>query len=109
MFRTLARLAAPAVVAVGSLTLALGATPAGAAATRHVIAQHGVTWPGVVDSVNASKHRFVYTWEGYRYTVTYSSKTKWSKGSPKSLKKGLHVTVTGNVNGTTISATKIVA
>ena len=109
MFRTLAKLAAPAVIAVGSLTLSLGATPAGAVTTPHAIAHHSVTWPGVVDSVNVSKHRFVYTWEGYRYTVTYTSKTKWSKGSSRSLKKGLHVTVTGNVNGMTIAATKIVA
>lgn len=108
MSRSLARLLAPVVVAMGSL--ALGASGAGAASAPHAaIAQHGVTWPGVVDSVAASKHRFVYTWDGYRYTVTYTSKTKWSMGSPKSLKKGLHVTVTGNVKGTTIAATKIVA
>ncbi len=111
MFRTLAKLGVPVVLAVGSITLAAGAAPAGAAtsSSHGVVAHSSVTWAGVVDSVTPSKHRFVYTWDGYRYTVTYSSKTKWSKGSAKSLKKGLHVTVTGNVNGSTIAATKIVA
>jgi hypothetical protein len=110
MIRSLAKVAAPIALAAGSLALVLGATPSGAAtAPRAVVAHSSVTWPGVVDSVALGKHRFVYTWDSYRYTVTYTSKTKWTKGSPRSLKKGLHVTVTGNLNGMRIAATKIVA
>jgi hypothetical protein len=109
MFRTLARRCAPVVIAVGSMTLAIGTAPSGAASIPRAVSTHGITWPGVVDSVALAKHRFVYSWEGYPYTVTYTSKTKWTKGSPRSLKKGLHITVTGNLHGMTLAATKIVA
>jgi ABC-type proline/glycine betaine transport system substrate-binding protein len=108
VLRGIARLALPAALAVGSLALATGA-PASAAAPSHAtVAPHSVTWPGVVDSVNLAKHRFVFTWAGYRYTVTYTSKTKFTNGTAKKLKKGLHVTVTGSLKGSTVlAATKI--
>jgi hypothetical protein len=50
----------------------------------------------------------VYDWDGAPYTVKFTSKTKFSHGSVKTLKKGLSITVTGNLSGSTITATKIV-
>jgi hypothetical protein len=100
----------PAALAVGSLTLAIASPAAsGASAARHAtVAPRSVTWPGVVTSVNLAKHRFAFTWEGYPYTVTYTSKTKFVGGTAKKLKKGLHVTVVANLKGATmLAATKI--
>ena len=112
MLRRFARLALPAGLAVGSLTLAIGSPAASGAAapSRAAVAPHSVTWPGVVESVNLAKHRFAFNWDGYPYTVTYTSKTKFAGGTAKKLKKGLHVTVTGNLNGggTVLAATKII-
>jgi len=109
VLRRIARLALPAALAVGSLTMLVGAPSSGAAVRTHgVVAPMTVTWAGVVDSVTLSKHRFVYTWDGYRYTVTYTTKTKFVGGTARKLKKGLHVTVTGNLKGNVIAATKIV-
>jgi Domain of unknown function (DUF5666) len=42
------------------------------------------------------------------YTVTYTSTTKFTSGTPKKLKKGLRVTVAGTLKGTTFVATKVV-
>lgn len=110
MLRRIARLVVPAALAVGSLSLAIGAPASGAAAVRShaAVARTTVTWAGVVDTVNLKKHHFVYTWDGGRYTVTYSARTKFTNGTAKKLRKGLNVTVTGSLRGNLIAATKIV-
>jgi hypothetical protein len=109
VLRRFSRLMPPVALAVGSLTLAIAAPAAGAAVRApSAVAAHSVTWPGVVDSVNLTKHRFVFTWAGYPYTVTYTSKTKFVGGTARKLKRGLHVTVVGNVKGSNVlAATKI--
>jgi len=109
MLARISRYALPAALALGLISVAGAPVAASAAARPEAVTTHyTVTWAGVVNSVNVKQHRFVYTWDGGKYTVTYTSKTKWSKGTAKSLKKGLHVTVTGNLKGSTIAATKIV-
>jgi hypothetical protein len=64
-----------------------------------------VDTPGTVNSVNLKARSFGFTWAGHKFKVVYSRHTKWHNGTPKTLKKGKALHVSGTLTNKTIRAT----
>jgi len=99
-------------------TLAIVAGSIGAVATTAVVQATGASatemmahsWHGTIEKVNSmmGKDGLFTLKDGMKlYKVHYTAMTKFTSGSPKKLKAGGMVAVTGTLSGSTIMATKI--
>jgi len=88
-------------------TLGIGAVvatvPASAASTT---AKAPVTLTGTVSKTEAAKSTLWFTVGTKTYRASYSSSTKFTKGTSASLVKGASVTVTGSYAGKSASVLK---
>ena len=109
MKRLITRLALPATLALGSLGLVAGASPATAAQTSHAT-MATKTWHGKIDKLAAkmgTTEAFTMPVDMKVYVVHYDSMTHWVMGTAKNIKVGALVTVTGTLSGKTIAAAKL--
>ncbi len=108
MKRTLARLALPGALAVGSLGLAIASAPAGATEHAHATMDH--SWSGKIAKINAkmgTTSSFSFKKGTETYVVHWDAMTHFVMGTSKNIKVGALVTVTGTVKGMIITATKL--
>lgn len=102
----------PGLLVVGSLGLmtAVVSLPAGAASKApKATAVAAKTFTGKVSHDNFAKRTFTLTSGRAKYTVHYSVKTNFTKGSAANLKTGASVSVTGKLLKTVIQASSISA
>lgn len=64
---------------------------------------------GSVKTADVAKDTFTLKVGAKTYTVDFTAKTKWTKGTSKDLKAGASATVTGTLAGTVLKATSIKA
>jgi hypothetical protein len=113
MKRSIARLALPATLAIGTLGFGLGVltTPATAAQVARAT-MAAKSWHGKIVKLDAkmgTTEAFSMTVGKKVYVVHYDSMTHWVMGTAKNIKVGALVTVTGTLSGTTIAAAKLSA
>ena len=87
-------------------TLGIGAIVATVPASAAATAKAPVTLTGAVTKAQAAKSTFWFKVGTKSYRVSYSTKTKFTKGTAKSIVKGTSVTVTGTYMGKSTSVLK---
>lgn len=107
MKKSLGRTVASSMLAVASLGfVASVAAPMAAASAATTAAK---AYSGTVKTADVAKDTFTIKSGTKTYKVDFTSMTKWTVGTSKSIKVGLAVTVTGTLSGTTIKAASIKA
>lgn len=110
MKRLLSTLVVPAALALGSLTTAVVTVGPASAAPRPHTMMHGRTWHGTVGIVGAmlgSNESFTFKVGTKTYKVDWNDMTHFAMGTPKKIKAGAAITVTGTLSKSTIHATKL--
>ncbi len=100
--------AASLALLAGSVALATATTLPAAAVTSHAMMQH--TWHGTIEKVNAkmgTHESFVLKDGSKTYTVDYTTATKLTMGTPKDIKAGAMMSVTGTLSKGVITATAL--
>jgi hypothetical protein len=106
MKKMIARIVVPTVLAASTLGFGVAVLSAPAGATTAVTAK---SYAGTVKAADVTKDRFTLSSGAKTYTVVYTAKTKWAKGTAADLKTGAAVTVTGTITKTVIHASSIKA
>lgn len=113
MKKIFTKVVVPSMLALSTLGIgAVVATVPSGATTTTAKSKAAVTLTGTVSRAQATKHTFWFKVGTKTYRVIYSSSTKFTKGTAKSLVKGAAVTATGTYAGKSTSvlkATKISA
>jgi hypothetical protein len=111
MKRRLPRFVAPVALVLGCVSASGGVavSTATAGTVAAVVAPQTSSWSGTVATVDTKKDRFTMASHKKTYTVVYTSKTVWKKGSSADLKKDVKVTVSGTLAKKTITAKSISA
>jgi uncharacterized cupin superfamily protein len=110
MKKTLSTTIASLALLAGSATLASTALSTSAFATvkSHTMMAH--TWHGTIGVVHAkmgTHESFTLKVGSKTYTVDYTTMTRFTMGSSKSIKAGGMISVTGTLSKNTITATKL--
>lgn len=106
MKKSLSKAVVSTMMAVGSIGFVAAVVPMTTASATTMVSK---TYTGTVKTADVAKDTFTMTVGTKTYTVDYTSKTKWTVGTSKSIKAKLPVSVTGTLSGVTIKATTIKA
>ena len=109
MKKILTKAMIPALLVVGSLGVGATVVTVPAFASTKTAAVAAKTYSGTVKTANTVKDSFTLTVGTTTYTVHYSAKTTFSKGTAANIKVGAAVSATGKLHKTLISATSVSA